>query len=158
MDEIVWAVNPQHDTLESLFNYLTRFAHEYLAPTPIRCRLQVPVEFTDRPVRSDIRHNLFLALKETLNNAVRHSGASEVELNIQLEGDDLCVVVTDNGQAGADASGVQLAGRIATGHGRANIESRLAKIGGHSEYICTPGQGVRVELRAPLAGRTEKTL
>ena len=158
MDEIVWAVNPQHDTLESLFNYLTRFAHEYLAPTPIRCRLQVPVEFTDRPVRSDIRHNLFLALKETLNNAVRHSGASEVELNIQLEGDDLCVVVTDNGQAGADASGVQLAGRIATGHGRANIESRLAKIGGHSEYICTPGQGVRVELRAPLAGRTKKTL
>ena len=126
MDEIVWAVNPRHDTLESLFNYLTRFAHEFLTPAKIRLRFEAPLEFPERAVRSEIRHNLFLAFKEALNNAVRHSGADEIQVRmvlahvvarvvlndvearhsgadeiqvrITLEANNLRVVVSDNGQ------------------------------------------------------------
>ena len=103
MDEIVWVVNPQRDTLESLFNYRTRFAHEFLTPAKIRCRLQVPVNFAERPVRSEIRQKLFLAFKENLHNAVRHSGADEVQVGIKLEGDSLRMVVFDNGH-GSEAA------------------------------------------------------
>lgn len=161
MDEIVWAVNPQHDTLESLFNYLTRFAHEFLTLAKIRCRLQVPVNFAERPVRSEIRHNLFLAFKETLHNAVRHSGADEVQVSVTLEGDLLRMVVSDNGRGSNAAPPTQTATRserIATGHGLTNIQTRLARVGGQSRITSEPGQGLRVELQVSLAGdrSTEK--
>lgn len=155
MDEIVWAVNPRHDTLESLFNYLARFAHEFLAPAKIRCRLQVPVEFTDRPMRSELRHHLFLAFKETLHNAVRHSGADEVQVSISLEANLLKIVVADNGQgavASAVSDGESCSDRIATGHGFANIQSRLERVGGQSRITSIPGKGMLVELQAPLFG------
>jgi len=151
MDEIVWAVNPRHDTLESLFNYLTRFAHEFLTPARIRCRLHVPVEFSERAVRSEIRHNLFLAFKEALHNTVRHSGADEVQISITLQGDVLKVVVSDNGR-GRTANPAERPDRITAGHGLANIQSRLARIGGHSQITSAPGQGLCVELQTPLRG------
>jgi signal transduction histidine kinase len=150
----VWAVNPRHDTLESLFNYLARFAHEFLTPAKIRCRLQMPVDFVERPVRSEIRHNLFLAFKESLHNTVRHSGADEVQVGVTLEGDILRMVVSDNGRGSEVAPPAQRAtptDRIASGHGFANIQTRLARIGGQSRITSTPGQGMRVELQVSLA-------
>jgi signal transduction histidine kinase/ligand-binding sensor domain-containing protein len=154
MDEIVWAVNPRHDTLESLFNYLTRFAHEFLTPAKIRLRLEAPLEFPERAVRSEIRHNLFLAFKEALNNAVRHSGADEIQVHITLEADNLRVVVSDNGHGPVASQNQQRSGdsdRIAKGQGLSNIQTRLKRIGGESRIIAEPGQGMRVEFKVPLA-------
>lgn len=152
MDEIVWAVNPRHDTLESLFNYLARFAHEFLTPAKIRLRVEAPLEFPERSVRSEIRHNLFLAFKEALNNAVRHSGADEIQVHITLEADTLMVTVSDNGHGPAPSQDPQLSGdRIAKGHGLSNIQERLKRIGGESRISAQPGRGMRVELKIPLA-------
>lgn len=156
MDEIVWAVNPSHDTLESLFNYLTRFAHEFLTPARIRCRFQVPVEFSDQPVRSEIRHNLFLAFKETLHNVVRHSGADEVQIKVELTNRALHFSITDNGHGAASSAAnasPSKPDRIATGHGFANLRSRMEKIGGTSRRTNLPGRGLVVELTVPLSGK-----
>ena len=78
MDEIVWAVNPQHDTLDSLATYLGRFAQGFLASAHVSCRLDVPMQLPTWPVTAETRHNLFLAFKESLNNAVKHSQTTEV--------------------------------------------------------------------------------
>src|SRR5204862_4009867 len=64
MDEIVWAVNPQHDTLDSLATYLGKFAQDFLAAAHIRCRLEVPIELPAWPLTAEVRHNIFLAFKE----------------------------------------------------------------------------------------------
>ena len=76
MDEIVWAVNPQHDTLDSLASYLGNFAQEYLGSLGIRCRLDVPLQLPHWPITAEMRHNVFLAFKEALHNVVKHSGAT----------------------------------------------------------------------------------
>src|SRR5207237_10090099 len=68
MDEIVWAVNPKHDSLDSLVTYLGRFAQTFLSGAGIRCRLDVPLHLPSWALTAEIRHNLFLAFKETLNN------------------------------------------------------------------------------------------
>ena len=68
MDEIVWAVNPQHDTLDSLASYLGNFAQEYLVSINIRCRLDVPLHLPHWPITAEMRHNIFLAFKEALHN------------------------------------------------------------------------------------------
>jgi signal transduction histidine kinase len=98
LDEIVWAVNPKHDTLESLGTYFGKFAQDFLSLQGIRCRLDVPVNLADRPVSSQTRHNLFLAFKEALNNVARHASASEVRIALQLNATTLVVEVQDDGK------------------------------------------------------------
>src|ERR1043166_3813172 len=78
LDEIVWAVNPKYDTLDSLAAYLSRFAQQYLASVGIRCRLKVPVQLPALALSAEVRHNVFLVFKETLNNVVKHAQASQV--------------------------------------------------------------------------------
>src|SRR4029077_12721668 len=70
VDEIVWAVNPRQDTLDGLVSYICQFAQEYLKVAGILCRLDVPASLPPQPLTADVRHNLFLAVKEALNNIV----------------------------------------------------------------------------------------
>lgn len=152
MDEIVWAVNPRHDTLDSLTNYITRFAHDFLSTAHIRCRLDAPMQVPDLTVRSEIRHNLFLAFKETLNNVAKHSAASETRVTLELVPGGFRLVVADNG-AGFDPakSAIKPAnGRMVSGYGIVGIRTRLEQIGGRVNITSQPAKGTRVELFVPL--------
>jgi len=104
LDEIVWVVDPARDTLASMIRYLASYVEEYLTGMKITCRVQVPNSFNDQPVSGQVRHHLFLAIKEVLNNAVRHGRASEVGLRVRVLDDRLCISITDNG-IGFDPSG-----------------------------------------------------
>ena len=153
MDEIVWAVNPRHDTLESLTNYITRFAHDFLTAAHIRCRLDVPLHLPELFVRSEIRHNLFLACKEILHNAVKHSGADEVRVTVSLVVGGYTLAIADNG-SGFDpkksAAPLPAGDRLISGYGMASIRARLEQISGRVEIRSTPGTGTLVELHIPL--------
>ena len=98
MDEIVWAVNPQHDTLDSLASYLGNFAQEYLVSLNIRCRLDVPLHLPHWPITAEMRHNVFLAFKEALHNVVKHSGAKEVSIFLATDNYGFHLAVRDNGK------------------------------------------------------------
>jgi signal transduction histidine kinase len=151
MDEIVWAVNPRHDTLESLTNYISRFAQDFLSTAQIRCRLAMPLQVPELSVRSEVRHNLFLAFKEVLHNVVKHSGANEVRITLEFVSGGFNLVVADNG-TGFDPKRIGAGsekGRHAPGNGLRNIHSRLAQIGGHSSIHSAPGEGTRVEFFVP---------
>ena len=148
MDEIVWAVSPRHDTLESLATYLEKFAHDWLATVGIRCRLDLPLQFPECYLNSEVRHNVFLAFKEALHNAVKHSGASEVLIRLVVKEAAFELAVEDNGRgfaAGEKAKETPLAqGRVASGNGLENMRRRLAAIGGNCDIQSTPGAGTRV--------------
>jgi len=151
MDEIVWAVNPRHDTLESLANYIARFAHDFLSAAQIRCRLDAPLQMPELSVRSEVRHNLFLAFKETLNNAVKHSGATEVRVKLELPGNGLRLEVVDNGGGFVPRQSPAPNGaRVVSGYGIAGVRRRLEQIGGRVEIRTAPGEGTRVELFVPF--------
>ena len=153
MDEIVWAVNPRHDSLESLTNYITRFAQDFLGAAQIRCRLDVPLRVPAMTVRSEVRHNLFLAFKESLNNIVKHANATEVRITMQLTATGLNLSVVDNG-SGFDPGAVSASragGRTDSGNGLMNIRSRLEQIGGRCVIHSAPGEETRVELFVPLS-------
>lgn len=151
LDEIVWAVNPQHDTLDSLATYLGRFAQEFLAAARVRCRLDVPVHLPPWPLTAEVRHNLFLAFKEALHNAVKHAGATEVRITLELSPQAFRLAVQDNGRGlTADALGSSNPRPQARhGHGLTNIRQRLADIGGHCEILSQPGKGTRLVFIVP---------
>jgi signal transduction histidine kinase len=152
MDEIVWAVNPEHDTLDSLVTYLGRFAQRFLSVAGIRCRLDAPLDLPALALTSEIRHNVFLAFKEALHNVVKHAQATEVRLSLELRPEGFMLVIADNGrgfrcppgQAPAlePADGQRLAG----GNGLANMQKRLREIGGCCEWETAPGEGTRAKL------------
>ncbi len=147
LDVIVWAVNPKENTLQSLADYLASFADEFLTASGIACRMNLPVSFPAVMLDGRTRHDLFLASKEALHNAVRHAGATAVELSVALEAGRLVITVTDNGAGFApDTKG--------SAHGLGNMQGRLAKLGGQCHIDSTPGGGttVKLELELPAAG------
>jgi signal transduction histidine kinase/ligand-binding sensor domain-containing protein len=162
MDEIVWAVSPRHDTLESLATYLEKFAHDWLATAGFRCRLDLPLQFPEWDLTSEVRHNVFLAFKEALHNAVKHSGASEVLIRLAVKEKSFELAVEDNGRGFAVGEKMKnspvVQGRAASGNGLDNMKRRLAAIGGSCEIQSVPGAGTQViffvQLKASAGGKT----
>jgi ligand-binding sensor domain-containing protein/signal transduction histidine kinase len=152
VDEIVWAVNPRQDTLDGLVTYICQFAQEYLTVAGIQCRLDVPRHLPAMHLTADVRHNLFLAVKETLNNIVKHAHAREVWLRLIEDRGKVTLVIEDDGQgfAGAGAASSASAPHATSGQGLGNLENRLSAIGGHCSISSQPGRGTRVELEVAI--------
>ena len=145
LDAAVWAVSPRHDTLASLCAYFCEFALEHFRRTPIRCRVNAPESLPSGNLAPHLRNHLFMATREALNNALKHSGATEVHLDISLENQSLLEIrITDNGH-GFDLA----AARLGIRQGLGNLEERLTEIHGRVEITSSP-QGTCVRLIAPL--------
>lgn len=143
LDAIVWAADPEEDPMESFADYLAGHARVFLESSGIACRFKVPIDFPPVRLGGRVRHDLFLAVKETLNNVVRHAQAAEVEFGIRLTGSQLELLIADNGR-GFDPQDVS------RGNGLANLRERLAGIGGHCSIESSPGRGTRVKLSLDL--------
>lgn len=161
MDEIVWAVNPVHDTLESLIDYLARTAQSLLHQTGIRCRLDVPVNIPSHVVHAEVRHNLFLAFKEAINNVIKHSEATELNFSFRVDADRYAVLVQDDGK-GFDPAILEEApdladeARLSSGNGLWNMKQRMAQIGGQCRMESKPGRGTSVEFAIPRGASAKK--
>ena len=144
LDEIVWTVNPSNDTLDGLINYICKYAQEYLAMAELRYRLEAPEHLPSTPISPELRHNVFLAAKEAVNNVVKHSKATSAWLRLQLGPDRFMLEIEDNGRgvpASADKKGR---------NGLKNMRKRMEDIGGKFELGAGAEGGTRVRLVAPL--------
>jgi signal transduction histidine kinase len=144
LDEIVWAVNPRYDSVADLAGYFSLFAQRFLELAGITCRLQIAESVAEHPLGSHQRHDIFLAFKEALNNIVRHSGAREVRLTIDVAGGALQILLADDGRGftpgPADPGSDGLAG----------MKQRMEKLGGACRINSSPGRGTTVGLSLPL--------
>lgn len=123
MNAIIWSMNSGNDTLDNLVSYIRAYAIEYFEYTPIACRIQVPEEVPALELSGDRRRNLFLCVKETLNNALKHSQASEILISFRVT-DGLVISIHDNGK------GIDLEKLRQFGNGLKNISKRMTGIGG----------------------------
>ncbi len=147
LDEIVWAINPSNDTLEKLISFTCEFAQGILAPAGIQCRLDVPTTVPKLDIDSKTRHQLCMAMKESLHNIVKHSNAREVQIRIVLNGQMLEMLVADDG-AGFDLTAlINPTGKY---DGLLNLRQRMADIHGTCEIQSAPGQGTRVLLKVKI--------
>jgi signal transduction histidine kinase len=144
LDEILWAVNPRRDTLGDFSAYVCGYAQEFLKPTSIQCLFDVESEASDIVLDLPIRRALLMVIKETLNNAVKYSGASEVLLQIKCRGRRLAVVVQDNGK-GFDPAAI-----TAHRNGLSNMTRRMSELGGGCLVTSRLQGGCRVEFAIAL--------
>ena len=144
LDAIVWAVNPVNDSVDRLANYLYAQAERLLSMRFIHCRFDVPDQLPDYSLSSDVRHNVYLAVRETLNNIVKHSGASEVWFRLRITPSALTIIIEDNG------SGFSAEDRGSAGNGLHNIEKRMKNLGGSFNLVTKPGAGTCIQLEVPI--------
>ncbi len=148
METIVWSVKPANDTLENLVRFMTQYAGPYCTPAGIQCSFEIPTVLPNRILPPDRRKNIFLIYKEALTNVVKHSGATEVSINVRLNGETLWMQVADNGRgisvtasSGDDADGLD------------NMRARTRELGGDFEIGPRHPNGTAVMISVPLRGR-----
>jgi len=152
LEEIVWAVRPGSDTLQSLTDYIAHFANELFDGNAARCRLDLPHDLPALALPPDLRHNIFLIFKEALTNALKHSGASEVQVHAKISGDTLEILVQDDGR-GFDPS-LSSEGRR---NGLGNMRRRAEAIGGELALQSASGAGTTVKLSVDLQNKMKGT-
>lgn len=143
LDEIVWAVSPQEDTLASLLDYLASFATEFLDRAGITLRLNIATGMPDLPIDATVRHSVFLAVREAFNNTVKHSEAKSAWLNVTLSNDVLEITVEDDGKGVDDYA-------LSRGHGLKNFQVRMQACGGDSKVSLRPEGGTMVRFLVPV--------
>jgi signal transduction histidine kinase len=149
LEEIVWAVRPDSDSLQSLMDYIAHFASELFEGTATRCRLDLPHDLPARPLPPDIRHNIFLIVKEALTNALKHASAGEVNVQAKVAAGALEICVQDDGK-GFTPPAQKVEGKR---HGLENMRHRAATIGGVLNWQSSPDRGTRIQLTVPLRER-----
>jgi signal transduction histidine kinase len=149
-DEILWSVNPKNDTLPSLCHYVCRRTEEMLSPAGLTYRFNVQDPMPDLPLPPNSRHQLLLAVKETLHNIIKHAQARHVHVRCELEDHrSLRIGIQDDG-CGFDPSSISPNPAQRRGMGLEDIRHRLTSLGGECHIESTPGQGTRVTLLLPL--------
>jgi len=143
LDEIVWSLNSANDTLEGLANYACKYAQDYFSLAGVSFRSELPAVPAIH-ILPEVRHNVFLAFKEAVNNIVKHAHATEARVKLQLAPGRFVLTVADNGRGLGDLSGKQLR------NGLKNMRKRLADIGGEFDVAPAENGGTVVKLTVPI--------
>ena len=141
MNAIVWSMNSSNDTLDSLISYIRAYTIEFFDGTPIECKVNMPETIPFHEISGDKRRNIFLCVKESLNNALKHSKASRIKIDIEVN-HKLKIKIADNGV------GIEQEKIRRFGNGLKNIERRMKGIGG--SYTISNNNGTETKLELPL--------
>ncbi|MGH7972770.1 MAG: ATP-binding protein, partial [Limisphaerales bacterium] len=149
---IIWAANPRNDTLDGLVQYISQYSYDFFQATPVCCHLDLPDDVPPLPLTAEVRHNLFLVVKEALNNILKHAQASEARLCLKLHNETMELRVEDNGR-GFDPEGVVGNGRSGLG----NMRHRMQAIGAALEITSRPGAGTLICARLSFRAQAVST-
>jgi signal transduction histidine kinase len=141
MNAIIWSMNSGNDTMDNTVSYIRSYALEYFESTPIDCKVNTPEIIEPEELTGDKRRNIFLCIKETLNNALKHSKASTIKIDFTI-GKTLIIKISDNGV------GIDLQNLRQFGNGLKNIARRMESIGG--TYKIENDHGAITTLTLPL--------
>ena len=123
MNAIIWSMNSGNDTLDNLISYIRSYSLEYFDKTQVECKVNTPTIIPDKEITGDKRRNMFLCVKETLNNVLKHSKATRVTINIAAN-QSIKIEIADNG------TGIDIENLRQFGNGLKNITRRMEIIGG----------------------------
>jgi signal transduction histidine kinase len=141
--ETVWAVNPENDNLNELGNYLFQMANKQCELTSCRCRFYIQDLPREIIVQSQIRHNICMAVKEAINNTIKHAQASEIIFNVTFIHFLLTISIQDDG------SGFKPDDKF-IGNGLNNLRQRMKDIGGVCLIESGPGRGTTIQLQLEI--------
>ena len=145
-EEIVWAVNPKNDSLANLVQYLCRFAEEFFEGSNTQCAFELPEDIPALSLPTEVRHHVFLAAKEALNNVFKHARARRVCVRVAMTETGFEIGIEDDG---CGFAGGEAPPRSGSGNGLDNMRERMRAVGGEFTLHSQPGKGTQVTFRVP---------
>jgi len=142
MNEIIWTMNEKNDSLENLVFYTRSYAMDYCVENNLDCTFNLPEDIPSVPLTGEIRRNIFLTIKESLHNVVKHAFAKKVEITMNTS-KNLDISIRDDGK------GIFKKTNEEAGNGLRNMQKRIESIGG--TMTIQNENGVTVNLHIPLA-------
>jgi signal transduction histidine kinase len=149
MSDIVWTINPRNDKLEAVISRMKEFAADLCEAQDIELRFVLPANLETLVFSLIKRKNIVLVFKEAVNNAVKYSQCSLLDVQFEQKGHLLRMIIRDNGQ-GIDMRMVN------PGNGLRNMQTRAAECDGELVITSHPGKGtvIRFEMPIPNFGDT----
>lgn len=144
LDDIVWSINSNNDTMEQMVARMRRYAAEVFETKIDRFSLEFDERFANRRLNMEQRRDFFLLFKELISNIYKHAKASKVEIRIWIEKNLLNMYIADNG-CGFDTT--KATGR----NGLKNMQARTEKWNGSFTIDTQPGEGTVTSVSMPLA-------
>jgi len=123
MNAIIWTMNSSNDSFGNMVAYIRNYALEYFENTGIKCTVEIEKVLPQIAVNGELRRNVFLVVKEALNNVLKHSKATEVSLVLKTQDTSISLFIQDNG------TGIDLDNLRRFGNGLKNMKQRMAKAG-----------------------------
>lgn len=140
LDEMVWALNPRNDSLDKLIAYISEYAHQFLEGTGINCEVNLPPDIPQDPVGEEKRRHIFMAVKEFLNNSVKHSGTNNISITLAIREKEFELLLQDEGK-GFDTSLI-----TGLGNGIKNMAQRITEAGGRTALHSQEGKGTSLRI------------
>lgn len=153
MSDIVWSINPSKDHLSDLTQRMRRFASDVLSAKRIGLSFHAPDAGNEITINTNLRREVFLIFKESVNNIVKHADATQVNIELKISGEYLTLKIDDNGNGFSPESTAVEDEFFAVekdGNGILNIKKRAAEMNGELEIVSERDKGTTVKLRLPL--------
>jgi signal transduction histidine kinase len=147
LTEAIWMLNSKNDHLESLIEFLCRLVSSLCKPSGIRCRIEADTFEGHLALGSDFRRHVSLSVREALNNALRHSNASELRFLLKIKDAQLIIRIMDNGTG--------IPENTPKGNGLANMRQRIAALHGQFQVEIPEGGGACITFKIPMPATTQ---
>ncbi|HEU4717753.1 MAG TPA: ATP-binding protein, partial [Bacteroidia bacterium] len=144
MRDLVWALHPEHATLDQLVSRLREFSGDLSEEIDIRFRRDFPASVPQQKIPKEVLRNTYLVFKEALHNAVKYSGAEEIVIAVTINRAGISIEISDNGK-GFDAQAEE-----GKGNGLANMKHRVHSVNGKISIVSSPGKGARIAFSVPV--------
>jgi len=140
MREMLWSLNSGNDTLGSFIDYSKMYAYNFLKKTKIQLNIEDENINFETIITTEQRRNLFLCLKEALNNAYKHSQSDQLKLSFIQKDKEFMMRISDNG--------IGINNEKPEGNGLRNMKWRMQEQNGHCEVTTENGTHLffRIEL------------
>lgn len=144
IDELIWITDPKYNYLNDLVAHLRNYAAQVAEEAGFDATIQFPRGVPNLPVQTELRRNLLLILKESLQNVLKHSHANHVKLRFSIGQREVVLEIDDDGR------GFRTENAEKKGNGLANMQARAETLGGSFTYDSVPGRGTRIHVVCPL--------
>ena len=143
MRDLIWALNPENTTLANLIARVREYSSDYLEDFPIELNSTFPESIPQVPITKESHRGIFMVIKESLNNIIKHSKATQIYLHVQLKEKGLNIEIKDNG------IGFILSNKE-SGNGLRNMKSRIEAVGGSFDLKSEINNGSSISIQLPL--------
>lgn len=141
--DLVWSINPANDNFDKMVLRMKDFAATLLEPLGVEYAFRESGQLTPLKCEPEVRKSLYLIVKEALNNAVKYSHATRIDVELTMTASLFTVTVTDNGQ-GFDHHGEQ------RGNGLKNMDTRMRRAGGELKVLSEKNKGTTIRAILPI--------